>query len=141
MVASSLLMLAAASHVLRAQMLDVAHQMRERRRRVLLMDLLLQSKTPLTTRTYRKVERPPNGWLSSTMCGYVLGKDGVRNSDDVFRSNFRMGAGTFDLLCERLRGNAAYKFVHDSWVRRDAGGKNRRQEACALRTPYRLAQP
>ena len=67
------------------------------------------------------MERSPNGWLSSTMYGYVFGKDGVRNSDDVFRSNFRMGAGTFDLLCERLRGNAAYKFVHDSYVRRERG--------------------
>ena len=67
MVASSLLMLAAASHVLRAQMSDVAHQMRERRRRILLMDLLLQSRTPLTTQTRTKVERSPNGWLSSTM--------------------------------------------------------------------------
>ena len=97
MVAAELLLLAAAAHVQRMQMSDVAHQMRERRRRVLLMDLLLQSRTPLTTRTYTKVERSPNGWLSSTMYGYVFGKDGVRNSDDVFRDNFRMGAGTFDL--------------------------------------------
>jgi hypothetical protein len=104
-------------------MSDVAHQMRERRRRVLLMDLLLQSRTPLTTQTRSNVERSPNGWLSSTMYGYVFGKDGVRNSDDVFRSNFRMGAGTFDLLCERLRGNAAYKFAHDSYVRRERGEK------------------
>ena len=121
MVAAEFLLLAAASHVLRAQMSDVAHQMRERRRRVLLMDLLLHWQTPLTTQTRTKVERSPNGWLSSTMYGYVFGKDGVRNSDDVFRSNFRMGAGTFDLLCERLRGNAAYKFVHDSYVRRERG--------------------
>jgi hypothetical protein len=77
MVASSLLMLAVASHVLREQMSDVAHAMRERRRRALLMELLMHSKAPLTTRTSTKVERSPNGWLSSTMYGYVFGKDAL----------------------------------------------------------------
>jgi hypothetical protein len=125
MVAAELLLLAAAAHVQRMQMSDVAHQMRQRRRRLLLMDLAFHWQTPLTSQTRRKVERSPNGWMSSTMYGYVFGKDGVRNSDDVFRANFRMGAGTFDLLCERLRGNAAYKFAHDSYVRRESGEKIR----------------
>ena len=84
MVAAELLLLAAAAHVQRMQMSDVAHQMRQRRRRILLMDLAFHWQTPLTTRQYTKVERSPNGWMSSTMYGYVFGKGGVRNSDDVW---------------------------------------------------------
>ena len=137
MVAAELLLLAAAAHVQRMQLSDVAHQMRQRRRRLLLMDLAFHWQTPLTTRPYTKVERSPNGWMSSTMYGYVFGKDGVRNSDDVFRANFRMGAGTFDLLCERLRGNAAYKFAHDSYVRRESGEKIRGKKP--VRYEFRIA--
>ena len=105
---SAFLFLAMAAHVTRQQTALVIAQMRERRRRELLMQLLLHKDMPLTTHTRRKVERSPNGWRSSTMFGYVYGKDGVRNSDSVFKSNFRMSAPFFDLLCERLRTNAAY---------------------------------
>ena len=86
---AAFLLLAMASHVTRMQTMVVVAQMRERRRRELLMQLLMCSNMPLTTQTRRKVERSPNGWRSSTMYGYVYGKDGVRNSDSVFKSNFR----------------------------------------------------
>jgi hypothetical protein len=97
-----------ASHVTRSHTAVVLAQMREQRRRELLMQLLMRNDMPLTTQTRRKVERAPNGWRGSTMHGYVYGKGGVRNSDAVFKSNFRMSAPLFDLLCERLRINAAY---------------------------------
>ena len=87
---AAFLLLAMASHVTRMQTMVVVAQMREGRRRELLVQLLMSSNMPLTTQTRRKVERSPNGWRSSTMYGYVYGKDGVRNSDSVFKSNFRM---------------------------------------------------
>ena len=57
------------------------------------------------------------------MYGYVYGKDGVRNSDSVFKSNFRMSAPLFDLLCERLRTNAAYASLAKNWAKRNRGDK------------------
>jgi hypothetical protein len=50
-----------ASHVTRMQTAVVVAQMRERRRRELLMQLLMGSNMPLTTQTRQKVERTPNG--------------------------------------------------------------------------------
>ena len=51
-----------ASHVTRMQTAAaVVAQMRERRRRELLMQLLMGSNMPLTTQTRQKVERTPNG--------------------------------------------------------------------------------
>ena len=120
---AAFLMLAMASHVTRQQTAVVFAQMRERRRRELLMLLLMGSNMPLTTQTRQKVERSPNGWRSSTMFGYVYGKDGVRNSDSAFKSNFRMSAPLFDLLCERLRTNAAYASLARNWERRNRGEK------------------
>ena len=120
---AAFLMLAMASHVIRQQTAVVVAEMRERRRRDMLMQLLMGSNMPLTSQTRQKVERSPNGWRSSTMYGYVYGKDGVRNSDSVFKSNFRMSAPFFDLLCERLRTNAAYACLARNWERRNRGEK------------------
>ena len=40
-------------------------------------------------------------------------------------------------LCERLRGNAAYKFAHDSYVRRERGEKIRGKKP--VRYEFRIA--
>ena len=63
---AAFLMLAMASHVTRQQTAVVVAEMRERRRRDMLMQLLMGSNMPLTSQTRQKVERSPNGWRSRT---------------------------------------------------------------------------
>ena len=134
---AAFLLLAMASHVTRMQTMVVVAQMREGRRRELLVQLLMSSNMPLTTQTRRKVERSPNGWRSSTMYGYVYGKDGVRNSDSVFKSNFR--------IHERAHVRPAVReAAHQCRVRRfsqEVGtngprGKIQWQGARAVRVPH-----
>ena len=118
---AAFLMLAMASHVLRAQNDSFVHQMRSRRRRLLLQELLLMSDFPSTTRTRREVFRSTKKWRSSTMHGYVYGD----NADSIWRENFRVNKATFGVLVAKLKHSPAFEHVTRSHARRRRGERIR----------------